>query len=80
MQMKLHALLNWTLYRGELLALICNPFTPEKSLKIGIPIYNTVVLNWVYINIFYKLSTIRQNGLKKYPDAIFSEESKLCLL
>jgi len=45
MEMKLHALLNLTLYRGELQALVHDHFTSEKSLKKGIPTYSTVVLN-----------------------------------
>jgi len=32
-EMKLHALLNLTLYRGELQALVSGHFTSEKSLK-----------------------------------------------
>jgi hypothetical protein len=45
MEMKLHALLHLTLYRGELLALVCDHFTSESHWKIGIPTYSTVVLN-----------------------------------
>ena len=33
MEMKLHALLNLTLYRGELQALVCGHFTSEELLK-----------------------------------------------
>jgi len=45
MEMKLHALLNLTLYSGEMQALVCDHFTSEQSLKQGIPTYSMVVLN-----------------------------------
>lgn len=61
MEMKLHALRNLTLKRGEF------PNIPYIGNEQG-------------IHIVYKLSTIRQNGLKKYPDAIFSEQSKLSVV
>jgi hypothetical protein len=65
MEMKFHALLNLTLHGGEMQVLVCDHFTSEQSLKKGIPTYSTVVLNYVYIIIFYKLSTIKQNYFKE---------------